>query len=93
MTNIRKHFTLTKNEADTLKGAAKAAGVPVGAYVRALIEGFLEVGSDRQVEKTVEIPVLIDPDIVADAERKARLRYQCSLRDILRFEIKELDKL
>lgn len=93
MTTVRKHYTLTENEVDKLKGAAAAAGMALGPYVRSMIEGFMEVGSDHQAEPTKEVVVLIDPDLVQQAEYRARTKYHCSLRDILRFEIAELDKL
>lgn len=90
----RKHFALTETEATKLRRVAAAAGMSVADYVRGMVDAFLQVGSDRPHNETVvEVPVIMEESTALAAEAKARSAYGCSLRDILRFEIAELDKL
>lgn len=89
----RKRVSLTKTEVAKAKELAVLEGSNLSALFREWVEIFLEHGSDYVAPEMVEVQIVIDPEVAAAAEAKAREEYGCSLRDIIRFEISEIDKL
>lgn len=90
----RKRVSLTEAEIAKVREFAVLNGSgSSSSVVREWIENFLKHGSDYVAPNMVELQVVIDPEIAAAAETKARDEYGCSIRDIVRFEISEIDRL
>ncbi|UDL15449.1 hypothetical protein SEA_PEPE25_74 [Microbacterium phage Pepe25] len=89
----RKRISLTEAEQARAKEFAAFEGAKLSGLFREWILNFLKNGSDYVAPTMVETQIVIDPAIADAAEKKAREEYGCSLRDIIRFEIAELDKL
>lgn len=89
----RRRISTTEQEQARAREFAVFEGTTLSGLFREWTLNFLENGSDYVAPTMVETQIVIDPDVADAAERKAREDYGCSLRDIIRFEIAELDKL
>lgn len=87
----RKNITLTRDEIAKAKEFAVFEGTSLSALFREWTEIFLEHGSEYVAPETDEVQVVMDRETAAAAEAKARSEYGCSLRDILRYELSQLD--
>lgn len=95
MTTARKQIFIPQSEAAKMREFATLNGGSVSSLGREWIESFLERGSDYAVEPDpgTKVEILVDRDLLARAEEKAREEYGATITEILRFEIGQIDKL
>lgn len=81
----RKSFHISKSDI-----ALIAEQGHVSEVGRGWIEDFLENGTDYIAPEMGKMQVVIDPEVVAAAERKARAEYGVGLTEIIRHKIAAL---
>jgi len=87
MPTKRKQIRLPRPIAQKMKAEAARRGQSISSYGRSLVEKFLNEGSQRPIERDPDVVILMDEDDVARAEAKARSENDCTLRDVLIYEI------
>lgn len=88
-----KRYRMTMSERRKAQRFAKSLGKSESALFLSWIEGFLKNGSDYQPDPPTVVQVVGPIDLFMKAEEKAQREYGVGVREILRYEIAQLDLL
>ncbi|QUE25365.1 hypothetical protein SEA_FIZZLES_71 [Microbacterium phage Fizzles] len=85
----RKEIKTTLAESNRMRELASAQGLKVSALGRQWIEDFVKNGSSfvATPEGKTSVQILLDPQLLVAAERKAQEEYGVPLSDIIRHNI------
>lgn len=92
MSQARKQFKIPADKKAKLTQFASLLGVKRGPALAEMIEGFVKNGTDYVPPVMEKVETTLDAEILAEAERLAE-DQGFTLRDVILFEIDEIDKL
>lgn len=92
MAVARKQFKIPVTARTKLTQFAALGGVGRTDVLKEWIESFLKNGTDYEPPPMVKVETILDEDTLWLAEKKAE-EMGFSLRDVIMFEISEIDKL
>lgn len=88
-----KQLRIPQEEIDKAAAFAALNDQALSSLGRSWIEDFVEHGSDYVAPAMGKMHIVADPELIAKAEAKAREEHGCSLREIIRYEISQIDTL
>lgn len=91
--NTRKSYQLPGSAVAKATEFAALNGASLGSLITEWAEAFVEHGSDYVPDPPAVVQAWGDPEVFAAAEQRAREEFGVGFREILMFEISEIDKL
>lgn len=90
MRDTRKNLSMSSAELAVLQEHAAELGVSTSSLGREWIFEFIETGSDYVKPTPARLQVLVESDVIAQAEAIAKRDYGTSLTEIIRHKIRSL---
>lgn len=88
----RRQFKIPSKKKAKLKEFSGLTQIPVASVVAEWIESYAERGSDYVPDPMEKVETLVDDAVLARAEARAEAEG-ITLRDMIYFEIDEIDRL